>query len=186
MLQIIIPASPAGELWDEESNEFVYTPEQKEQILQLEHSLISLSKWESKWCKPFFSDKEKTMDETIDYIRCMTLNKNIDRSVYDRLTEDNFQQISDYIYAPMTATTINDRSSKSKNREIITSELIYYWMIANTIPFECEKWHLNRLITLIRVCSAHNEPPKKMSKRDVMRQYSELNAARRKKYNSKG
>lgn len=186
MLQIIVPAREADELWDEGNQVFIPVPAQKEQILQLEHSLISLSKWESKWCKPFYTNKEKTIEETIDYIRCMTLNKNVDPSVYGQLSEDNLKQISDYIYAPMTATTINDGRSRKNNRENITSELIYYWMIANNIPFECEKWHLNRLITLIRVCSAHNEPPKKTSRRELMSRYAEMNAARRKKFNSKG
>lgn len=186
MLTIMVPAAEEDELWDEKEECFIPVPACKEQVLQLEHSLISLSKWESKWCKPFHANEEKTIEQTIDYIKCMTLNKNVDPSVYDRLTEDNLKQITDYIYAPMTATTINDRGQKKKSKEIITSEVIYYWMIANNIPFECEKWHLNRLIMLIRVCGAHNEEPKKTNKRDLARQYAQINAANRKKFNSKG
>lgn len=186
MLTITVPAVEEDELWDDSKECFIPIPACKEQTLQLEHSLISLSKWESKWCIPFHSDKEKTIDQTIDYIKCMTLNKNVDPNVYDHLTEENFKLISDYIYAPMTATTVRDKKGSSRRKEVITSEVIYYWMIANNIPFECEKWHLNRLITLIKVCGSYNEEPKKTNKRDLARQYAQINAANRKKYNSKG
>lgn len=180
MLRITIPAS---ELWDEENERFIST---KEQTLQLEHSLVSLSKWESKWNKPFLSKKEKTMEETLDYIKCMTLTQNVHPDVYKRLGTENINKVYEYIDAPMTATTFSDDKKGKRNREIITSELIYYWMVALNIPFECQKWHLNRLITLIRVCNVKNEPPKKGNNKDVMRRYAELNAANRKKFNSKG
>jgi hypothetical protein len=182
MLQITIPAS---EQWDEKKEEFVTT---KEQTLKLEHSLISLSKWESKWCKPFLSNKEKSHEEILDYIKCMTLTKNIDPEVYNVLTNENIKEINDYIMAPMTATTFSENGVRKKvNNEIFTSEVIYYAMTAYNIPFEnCEKWHLNRLITLIRVCGIKNEPSKKMSKKSIMRQNAALNAARRKKFNTKG
>lgn len=182
MLQITIPAS---EQWDEKKEEFVTT---KEQTLKLEHSLISLSKWESKWCKPFLSNKEKSHEEILDYIKCMTLTKNIDPEVYNALTNENIKEINDYIMAPMTATTFSENGVRKKvNNEIFTSEVIYYAMTAYNIPFEnCEKWHLNRLITLIRVCGIKNEPSKKMSKRSIMSQNAALNAARRKKFNTKG
>lgn len=180
MLQITIPA---GEMWDETTNQFVYT---KEQTLQLEHSLVSLSKWESKWCKSFFSKVEKTDEETLDYIRCMTLTQNVKPEVYRRLSRDNIEQINKYIESPMTATTFLDEKRSKSGRETITSELIYYWMIAMQIPFECQKWHINRLITLIRVCEIKNQPPKKMSKRDIMSRNTALNAARRKQHNTKG
>lgn len=187
MLTITVEDRKCEELWDDENEEFIPVPAQKGCTLQLEHSLISLSRWESKWCKPFLLDKDdKTEEETLDYIRCMTLNKNVDPGVYDRLTSAHIEQIRNYIYAPMTATTINERKTNKKNRKKVTSELIYYWMIANNIPFECEKWHLNRLITLIKVCNAENEQPKKTSRGDLVKQYAAINAANRRRFNSKG
>ena len=181
MLQIVVPISPEG--WDEKKQEFV---EPKTVKLRLEHSLVSLSKWESKWCKPFLSDTDKTSEETIDYIKCMTLTQNVDPDVYNHLTKENIEEIMEYINAPMTATTFKEDKAKGRNREIVTSELVYYWMVAMNIPFECQKWHLNRLMTLIRVASIKNEPQKKMSKGDTMRRNAELNAARRAKMNSRG
>lgn len=181
MLEIDVPISPEG--WDDDKQEFV---EPKTQHLQLEHSLVSLSKWESKWHKPFYSKKELTAEELLDYVRCMTLNKNVDPDVYDHLTEKNVKEIKDYIDDPMTATTFSKEDKGRGNGETVTSELIYYWMIASNIPFECQKWHLNRLITLIRVCGVKNTPPKKRSKRDIMSRNAALNAARRKQMNTKG
>lgn len=181
MLKITIPGA---EMWDEAKQEFIYT---KPQSLALEHSLLSISKWESKWHKPYLTDKDKTFEETIDYIRCMTVTPNVDQSAYDGLTTDNVNSISEYIKDPMSATTF--RKTESDNHiggEQITAELIYYYMVALNIPFECEKWHLNRLITLIRVCSIKNQPPKKMSKAEIMRRNAELNAERKKKLNTKG
>ena len=179
MLRIVIPGQ---EFWDEEKQEFINT---KEQVLQLEHSLISLSKWESKWCKVFLSKQEKTAEETIDYIKCMTITPNVDPEVYTRLTKENIKEIEDYIAAPMTATYFSSNENKPSHEQV-TSELIYYWMIALTIPFECEKWHLNRLLTLIKVCNIKNQPPKKMGKREIMSRNAALNAARRKQLNTKG
>lgn len=180
MLRIVVPAT---ELWDEGRQEFINA---KEQTLQLEHSLVSLSKWESKWRKAFLSKGEKTQEETIDYIRCMTITPHVDPEVYERLTVANINEINQYIEAPMTATYFSEDKSGKKSHEIITSELIYYWMIQHGIPFECQKWHLNRLLTLIRVCERKNTPPKKRSKSEIMREYSALNAARRKKFNTRG
>lgn len=180
MLVITIPAM---EMFNEQTQEFFTL---KEQTLQLEHSLVSLSKWESKWCKPFLSKDNKTTEETLDYIKCMTITQNVSPDVYNRLTKNNIQAINDYIDAPMTATTFNDQNQKGRGREVVTSELIYYWMIALNIPMECQKWHLNRLLTLIRVCNVKNSPPKKMSRGDIMRRNAALNAARRKQMNSKG
>ena len=180
MLQITIPAV---EQWDEEKQEFVNT---KEQTLQLEHSLISLSKWESKWCKAFLTKEEKTFEETLDYIKCMTLTKNVDPNVYNYLTNKNIEEINSYIEAPMTATYFSQDKSGRISREQVTAELIYYWMIAFNIPFECQKWHLNRLLTLIKVCDVKNTPPKKRSAKEIMSQNAALNAARRKKFNTKG
>ena len=180
MLQITIPAI---EFYDEVNNEFV---ERKEQILCLEHSLVSLSKWESKWCKAFLSKNEKTEEETMDYIRCMTITQNVDPETYKYITNDNIEAIKTYINAPQTATTFSDNNVGKGGREVVTAELIYYWMIALNIPLECQKWHLNRLLTLIKVCNIKNSPPKKMSKRDTMRRNASLNAARRQQLNSQG
>ena len=181
MLTINVPISPEG--WDEAKQEFV---EPEYRTLQLEHSLVSLSKWESKWHKPFYSKKEKTEEEMLDYIKCMTLTKNVGSDVYNHLTIDNVKDVKNYINDPMTATTLSRDEKGQSNSETITSELIYYWMIASNIPFESQKWHLNRLITLIRVCSIKNTPPKKRSKRDIMSRNAALNAARRKQMNTKG
>ena len=180
MLQIVIPGQ---EFWDEQRQEFINT---KEQVLQLEHSLISLSKWEAKWCKVFLSKQEKTQEETIDYIKCMTITPNVDPEVYNHLTRENIKEIEDYIAAPMTATYFSSDNAGKSSREQVTSELIYYWMIALNIPFECQKWHLNRLLTLIKVCNIKNQPPKKMSKREIMSRNAALNAARRQQLNTKG
>lgn len=181
MLQIHIPES---EYYDEVNNEFV---EVKAQTLQLEHSLISLSKWEAKWCKPFLSKQDKTYEETLDYIKCMTIQQNVDPAVYSRLTKQQIQEINDYIAAPMTATYFSEnQKAGGKSGEQVTNELIYYWMISAQIPFKCETWHLNRLLTLIRVCSVKNQPPKKMSKKATASKYAALNAARRQQLGTNG
>lgn len=179
MLQITIPSM---ELWNEKAQEFI---QQKEQILQLEHSLVSLSKWESKWCKPFLSKTPKTHEETIDYIRCMTISQNIHSDVYNAITNDIIDQVSRYIEAPMTATTFSNEK-KVINNDIITAEIIYYWMVALNIPFECQKWHLNRLLTLINVCNIKNQPKKKVPKGTIYSRNAALNAARREKLNTTG
>ena len=181
MLQLTIPAS---EQWDEVKEEYVYT---KERTLQLEHSLVSLSKWESKWHKAFLSKGEKTTEETIDYIKCMTVTQNVSPEVYSCLTPAQFEEVYKYIEDPMTATTFYDEKNGKGSRETVTAELIYYWMIALQIPFDpCQKWHLNRLLTLIRVCNLKNTPPKKMSKRDIAARNARLNAARRQQLNTRG
>mgnify|MGYP000280051301 CR=1 FL=1 len=180
MLQITVPSA---ELFDEENQEFVYV---KQATLQLEHSLVSLSKWESKWNKPFLTKEEKTIQETIDYIRCMTITQNVNPMVYRCLTNDNIRQVNSYIEAPMSATRFYEEKNGKINREQVTAEIIYYWMIALSIPFECQKWHLNRLLTLIRVCNIKNQPPKKHSRKEIMRRNAALNAARRKQLHTKG
>lgn len=185
MLTIVIPR--LSDVWDESRQEFLSFPGA---ILQLEHSLVSLSKWESKWHKPFFSKnpndpkEQKTPEETLDYIRCMTINKNVDPTVYNFLTQENVEAINAYISDPMTATIINEsktpgESNKKINGEFITSELIYYWMVALNIPFECEKWHIERLLTLIRICNIKNDPPKQ-NRKEALQQHRALNEARRK------
>lgn len=187
MLRIVVPAAKSVELWDEQKQEFTYTKATKEQTLQLEHSLLSLSKWESKWCKPFLTKDSKTNEETIDYIKCMTITQNVDPEVYDHLTPENYKEIEAYIGAPMTATYFSDNKQNKIGREQVTAELIYYWMIALQIPFDpCEKWHLNRLITLIKVCNIKNAPPKKRSRREILSRNAALNEARRKQLNTNG
>lgn len=180
MLQITIPAK---EQWDERKEEFVMS---KAQILSLEHSLVSLSKWESKWEKPFLTKDIKSREETIDYVKCMTITQNVNPEIYDNLTTENIESINEYIEAPMTATWFSEESNKVLSREQITSELVYYWMITLNIPFECQKWHLNRLLTLIKVCNIKNRPPRKRSKKEIMSRNAALNASRRKRLNSKG
>lgn len=181
MLQLTIHLSPEG--WDEQKQEFV---EPKVCILRLEHSLVSLSKWESKWCKPFLSTKDLSYEETLDYIKFMTLTQNVKPEVYSRITTEHVRQIREYIGAPMTATTFREMPNSKPNREIVTAELIYHWMIELNIPFECQKWHLNRLITLIKVRNIKLQPPKKANKRQTMANYAAINEARKKHLNSKG
>ena len=180
MLRITIPAI---ELWDENKEEFINT---KEQTLQLEHSLVSLSKWESKWNKPFLSKDTKTEEEELDYIKCMTITQNVDPNVYKFIPLNIREEIKEYINAPMSATWFSEDKNTKSSSEQITSELIYYWMVAQNIPFECEKWHLNRLITLIKICNIKSQPPKKMGKKAIMSRNAALNAARRKQLNTKG
>lgn len=181
MLRITIPAK---ELWDENKEEFIIIA--KEQTLQLEHSLVSLSKWESNWHKPFLTKEDKTYEETVDYIKCMTITQNVDPEVYNRLSNSNISTINRYIEDPMTATVFRNDNQNGRSREQVTSELIYYWMITLNIPMECQKWHLNRLLTLIRVCNIKNAPPKKRSKSETINEWAALNAARKQKMNSKG
>lgn len=179
MLWITIPEI---EYWDELKCEFLKI---KEQTIQLEHSLIAISKWESKWCKSFLDTKQKTYEETVDYIKCMTIAQKMDPKIYNNITDDNLEEINKYIGAPMTATWF-PKDNTSGNKEIITSELIYYWMVSFNIPFECEKWHLNRLLALIKVCSIKNAPKKKMKQSEIMARNAALNEERRKKLNTKG
>ena len=180
MLQITVPYT---EMYDEERGMFI---ECKSQTLQMEHSLVSISKWESEWHKPFFSREEKTKEEVIDYFKKMTLTPHVDPNVYECLTNENIEQINKYIDDPMTATTFSQNDNRINNREIVTSELIYYWMLSLNIPTEFQKWHINRLMTLIRVCEIKNQPPKKRSKREIMSRNAALNEARKNKYHTKG
>lgn len=184
MLKIVIP--PVNEqLWVESRQEFI-THKFKGQTLQLEHSLVSLSKWESKHHKFFLNKNGKTTEEMLDYIRCMTLTQNVDPEAYNYLTQENIDDIQAYIDDPMTATTFSETGSKANSGEQISSELIYYWMIALNIPPEYQKWHLNRLLTLIKVCNIKNSPPKKMSQRELLRRNRALNESRLKRARHKG
>ena len=179
MLELTIPKT---DLWDERNQRFIPVKEQK---LRLEHSLVSLSKWESKWCKVFLSKEQKTYEETIDYIRCMTLTQNVDPLVYRCITNSHIDAVNAYIEAPMTASTVKEEKGGPINRQQITSELIYYWMTAYRIPFECQKWHLNRLLTLIHICNIKNSK-KNHNKKSILSSNAALNAARRKKYGTRG
>lgn len=177
MLRLEIQLSPEG--WDDEKQEFV---DPEVQVIQLEHSLVSLSKWESKWHKPFLSQTEKSFEETVDYIRCMTITQNVNPDVYRFLSNKDIETVNQYISDSMTATwfTDNGKTKKSRNGEQVTAEIIYYWMTAFNIPFECQKWHLNRLLTFIEVCERKSNGSNKMSKKETMGLHKALNNARRK------
>lgn len=184
MLTIEIPPI---ELFDSKENRFI---DVKAKSITLEHSLISLSKWESKWEKPFLSSdpkNKKSSEEMLSYIECMTITPNVSPTTYLALSEKNIESINEYINSPRSATTFGGTNKKpSFNRETITSELIYYWMVACQIPMECERWHLNRLLTLIKICQIKNEPPKKMSRSEIYARNKALNEARRAKHGSRG
>ena len=181
MLQITIPCA---ELYDEVDNKFITI---KEQTLTLEHSLVSIQKWEAKWNKPFLSKDSLTTEQTIDYIRCMTITQNVPPIVYSLITNDNIKAVEEYINSPMTATWFSEEKRSGRlNGEVVTAEIIYHWMIALQIPSEYRKWHLNQLLTLIKVCNIKNTPPKKMGKKATMSRNAAINAARRKHLNSNG
>jgi hypothetical protein len=170
---------PEKEIFDESNCSFIHLPETE---LHLEHSLISLSRWESKWKKPYLSDKEeRTREEIIDYIACMSLDKNVDRDVIEALDVDSYKQIIEYIGDPHTATKVYDRRpNKSGKSEIYTSEVIYYLMIYYGIPWAAEKWHLNRLMTLIKVCGVRGGTTNQaMDLNAIFAENKKLNAMRR-------
>lgn len=180
MLELTIPEH---ELFNEATNEFIPIPAQ---TIKLEHSLVSISKWESKWKKPFLDQKKKTREETIDYIRCMTITQNVSPLVYAGLSSKNIEEVAKYIEEPQTATWFNDANHVKGQKEVTTSELIYYWMVAFNIPMECQKWHLSRLLTLVKICNIKNQKPKKMGHKAIMSDNRALNAARRARLNTKG
>lgn len=166
---------PEQEYFNEATSEITIVKGQK---LQLEHSLISLSKWESKWEIPFLDKKDKTQEQMMDYIRCMTITQNVDPLVYQSLSVENIEAINKYINGKMTATWFSEEQKATPNRKVVTSEVIYYWMISLGIPVEFQKWHLNRLLTLIKVCNLENQPKKKMSQRQLARRNAALNSQR--------
>lgn len=180
MLELTIPAT---ELYDEAENVFIMT---KPCTLRLEHSLVSISKWESKWKKPFLDPKPKSQEESIDYIKCMTLNQNVDNNIYKCFTPEHINLINEYISDNKTATWFSDSTKKPPSRNVVTSELVYYWMASYQIPFETQKWHFSRLMTLIQIFNVKNQEPKKMSKNEILARNKALNEARRAKLHTKG
>lgn len=180
MLTITVPGA---ELFNESTQEFTTT---KDVALELEHSLVSLSKWESIVGKAFLGPEPKTNEEVILYIKCMTISTGIGSEVYSRLTSDNYEAVNEYINSKMTATWFYEDKNAPKSREVVTSELVYYWMFSLGIPIECESWHLNRLFTLIRVFSVKNSPGRKMSKKDLAAHRSALNEQRLKQLGTRG
>ena len=181
MLTIVIPPQ---EFYRRKTRTFEYLT--KEYTIRLEHSLISVSKWETIYKKPYITTKMNSR-EFVDYVKCMTINQDVPDLAYEALTVDDIKKISEYIDDPATATVIKDSSGKGHGSpETPTSELIYYWMITNNIPIEvCEKWRFNRLLTLLRICNAKGNP-KKMGPQEILAQNALLNAERCKKYNTKG
>lgn len=180
MLKITIPEK---ELFDERSSRFV---KMEGGTFEIEHSLSALSKWEAAHGVPFLSSSKKTVEDSLDYIRCMTITPDVSPDLYYRIDNTIMQQINDYIESKQTATTIRRIGNKGPNREIITAEVIYYWMIATGIPSEYDQWHLNKLLTLIEVCNAKANPGKKMSKKDIYAQNRALNESRRAKHKTRG
>lgn len=176
-----------SELYDESTERFIVV---KPTVLCLEHSLIAISKWESKFHIPFLKTDNKTEEQIEYYVKCMTINQNVDPNVYKAITPSQLNEIIEYIRDPMTATWFSDDKTsgriKGRKPDVITSELIYYWMVALQIPSEYEKWHLNRLLTLIQVCNSYNQPPKKMSKNDIIRNNDAINEARRAAMRTRG
>lgn len=170
------------EHYDYRTNTFFRT---KEYSYSLEHSLVAVAKWEAKWHKPFLTDEPRTREELLSYIQCMDRNDNPEEA-YKYLETEQINRISDYISDPMTASCVTEAPSTQINGEQITSELMYYWMVALQIPFECQYWHLNRLIMLVRICNVKNSKQQKRPMHDVVAERNRLNAARRAKYHTKG
>lgn len=180
MLTVHIPKTS---LFNSATDEFFDVPEQ---TLTLEHSLFSVAEWESTFLKPFLTDDKKTQEETIGYIKCMITTPNVDPNVCYAIPSEEMEKIINYIGSQRTATKITRRPQNARSKKIVTSEELYQCMIALEIPFECQYWHLSRLLTLIEVCSIKNQPPKKMPKADILRNNAALNAKRRAALKSRG
>lgn len=180
MLTIIVPGD---EFFNEETQQFTTVGDV---VLELEHSLVSLSKWESEFEKAFLGPGEKTSEEVVGYVRAMTLTPDVPSEVFSRLSAKNFTEVNLYIESKQSATTFGEMPKSTGRGEIVTSELIYYWLVAFNIPFECEKWHINRLFALIRICNIKNGKQKKMSKGQIAQRNRELNAQRREQLGTTG
>ena len=179
MLKILVPLE---ESFDEENNLFIVDGFE----LELEHSLAALSKWESKFEKPFLGPGEKTTEEVIGYVEAMTLIPDVPPEIYSKLSKKNFEAINAYIDSKQTATWFHDTTPQAKNKEVITAEVIYYWMSSFRIPWEAQYWHLNRLFTLIRIFDVKQSKPKKMSRSEIAARNRELNAQRKQQLGTKG
>lgn len=179
---------PAQEGFDDHTNKFFYLT--KDTTITLEHSLVSVAKWEAKHHKPFLDRRKKTQEEVLDYIKCMTIEDNIDPIAYRFLKQEDFKKIDDFINDPMTGTTFNEipgqRAEHARNSQVESAELIYWEMYQSGIPNEWEHRHFNQLRALIRVCANHNQTGKKIPKKEVAKMYSDINAARCKKWHTKG
>ena len=184
MLTVNVPLT-VTEKFDNATQKFVETQEDFFS-LELEHSLVSLSKWESKFEKPFLSSDDKTPEEVFWYIQAMCLTPNVPLKAWTNLTQENLEEINTYINSKQTATWFNETPNQRPSTETITAELIYYWMVALQIPFECQHWHLNKLLTLVKVCNHKNQPAKKMSRRELAQKHRDLNAERKARYGTSG
>lgn len=170
------------QLYDEEKNKFF---DVKEDTITLEYSLYSIYKWESKWKKPYLHTKEKTVEESIDFIRCMTLDEDVNPLLYYNIKEEDFIRINEYLNDPATATTFGAVNGPV-DRRIKTAEIFYHLMTVYNIPFECEYWNFNRLLALIKVCNIENSPKKPMTKKEIYAQNRDINERNRKRFHSKG
>lgn len=179
MLKLIVLGT---ETFNDDTSEF---GSEGDVVLELEHSLVSLSKWESEFEKPFLTNDQKSAVEILAYVKAMTLDPNIPESIFEKLSGENFREINSYIDAKMTATWFSQNRT-TPSREVVTSELIYYWMTVYSIPFTCETWHLNRLFTLIRICNVKQDKPKNMSRSEQAAEQRRLNEERRARFNSTG
>lgn len=196
MLTVDLPERviPRREYFNNLTQEFIIIEEKRVPPihLQLEHSLMSIAKWESKWHEPFLGREDMNGEKLLDYIRCMTINSQKDSGIYSLLPEDTVLEIIEYIHDPSSAWEINPKKKGRKSRKATTAELIYYNMIQLGIPMECEKWHFNRLMALMDFCDCQggSHPgggsPQKRSQREIMEMYRAMNERNRKKYNSKG
>lgn len=181
MLRIVIQSD---ELFDDEKLEFI--PAVDGLVVDLEHSLISLSKWESKYEKPFLSSMDKSSDEVLAYVNAMVVTPDVDPDALLRCSQKNIDEIQNYIDSRQSATTFGAMPERRGQGEVITSELIYYWMVAFNIPFTCETWHLNRLLSLVRICNIKNSPPKKLSRSEIAQRNYELNEKRKQELGTRG
>lgn len=181
MLSLIVSGE---EIYDEELNEFRSTPGYN---LELEHSLVSLSKWESKYNKPFLSEEQKTPIEMYDYIKFMAIHPGVPEHVFLSLNDSDLARIVEYMNEKQTATWFNEPPNQSPMRTAITSELIYYWISALGLDASVvENWHLNRLFTVLKVASIEGQPKKKKSRTEVLAEIRRKNAERRAKYEKEG
>lgn len=174
----------AREFFSEQTRQFIDVPELN---LELEHSLVSLSKWEEIWEIPFLNSDNKTPEQVVSYVKCMLLNKDVPNEVIYAFSSEQYATINEYITGKHTATTFASQPSSRNSGEFVTAELIYYWLVALQIPFQpTETWHLNKLLTLVKIVNLKNAPQKKMSKSEIASRHRQLNAQRRAQYNTNG